>query len=67
MARNKWMEDMFILPKPETKKETKKVEVSWYMCERKLGSKTCGKKFRSESGIDYHQDFKCINPRIRKV
>ena len=63
MTRNKWMEDMFILPKSEPKK----VEVSWYECDRNLNEKVCGKKFRSEAGIHYHQDFKCINPKIRKT
>lgn len=47
MANNKWMEDFFKLPKPEVK-----TQIYWYVC-------VCGKKFRSESGIDYHKDFQC--------
>ena len=49
MARNKYLEDFFKLPKPEVKTQTK---IYWYVC-------NCGSKFRSESAIDYHKDFQC--------
>ena len=49
MTNTKWLEDFFQLPKEEVKTQ---VKTFWYVCD-------CGKKFRSESGIDYHKDFQC--------